>query len=130
MRVFLKFCLISALLFVGACKDDTHGFLESFANEQELKYWAKNSTPDTGRFHELEFGNEKLMLVYRSHDEMARHSDLGVYQKKDGAWSLIKSLPPGEEGIFEAKIYKKKLEFNFLGKPDEILLKITRDDLL
>lgn len=133
MRNYLAFFSVIALLFVAGCKDkagETYGFETSFATIGELQNWAKTSTPDTGRFHQLEFKDKKIMLVYRSHDEMARHSDLGVYQEKGGSWHLIKAYPPTEEGIFEAKVYINKLEFHYLGKPDDILLKITEEDLL
>ena len=133
MRKFLALFSAVAVLFVAGCIDkkvETYGFEKTFSSAQELKRWTVNSTPDTGRFYELEFKGENIILSYRSHDEMARHSDLGVYQEKDGAWHLIKAYPPSGEGIFEVKIYLEKLEFHYLGKPDEILLRITEDDLL
>ena len=132
MRKFLALFSVIALLFVAGCSDkavETYGFEKKFASIEELQHWAKTSTPDTGRFHELEFKDEKIMLVYRSHDEMARHSDLGIYQEKGGNWRLIKAYPPTEEGIFEAKVYINKLEFHYLGKPDDILLRVTEKDL-
>lgn len=123
-----------SVLFLTGCLEkeiEAHGFERSFASTEEIKAWAVNSAPDTGRFHPLQFLQKDIMLVYRSHDDVGRKSDLGVYQKtQDGTWHLLGAQPPTQDVVFEAKIHPDKMEFNVLGKPEAIVLTITEDDLL